>query len=73
MDDQQNEIIKRWRELEDVEKEHRLFEAYLQARGAYLGELKKVNQGESTREKARALKFEEQLAFDQYVHHRSEL
>ncbi len=73
MDDQQNEIINRWRELEDVEKEHRLFEAYLKIRGAYLGELKKVNHGESTRERARALKLDEQLAFDQYVHHRSKL
>ena len=72
MDNEQSEIIRRWRELEDVVKERQLFDGYSRAREASLYELKNFAHGNSTREHVAKLKRDELQAFDRYVEHRTE-
>ncbi|WP_299537263.1 hypothetical protein [uncultured Herbaspirillum sp.] len=66
-----NEILERWKALQDVEQEHDLFDAYVKARQRYLDAIKAATSNSPPPlSELDKLYREERDAFDTYTEHR---
>ncbi len=66
-----NEILQKWKKLQEVGEERSLFAAYESAREAYLSALYKSVKGEITEAEMTKAILAEIEAFDIYVNHRT--
>ncbi len=64
-------IIDAWKKLENVEKEHQLFDEYKKAREEYLLGIKKTTKGNNSKGELEKLFNVEQKAFSAYYAQRS--
>lgn len=69
--DKPNEILEKWRKLQDVDEERRLFGDYLRARDNYLLGMQRHVKGEISDTDLQNALLAEVSAFDTYVAHRS--
>jgi hypothetical protein len=65
-----NEIIKCWEALEDLDREHELFDAYVKAREAYLSEVRARAKSKGTGSSLESFYLAERHAFSAYLEHR---
>jgi hypothetical protein len=65
-----NEILRLWKAIENSDREHRLFESYSKARGAYLAEVRAHAKGSVGADKLVEFYNAERDAFSAYLEHR---
>ncbi|WP_305806174.1 hypothetical protein [Stenotrophomonas sp. YIM B06876] len=65
-----NEIIERWKALEDLDREHELFDAYTKSREAYLAEVRARAKSQGSSSSLESLYVAERRAFSAYLEHR---
>ena len=65
-----NQIIECWKALEDLDREHVLFDAYVKARDAYLAEVRARAKSQGSDSCLESFYLAERDAFSAYLEHR---